>query len=155
MVALACSACGSGNGGGGVNQSAVLGDLSQADAEAMCADVASQVNNILSQSQACLLEGFMELAFGGDEATCTAAVAACESSGADPVIDCSMVDASDLAGCTATVGEFLNCLKDGQQALKQVMGGLSCTSSLMDLAALDVDTPQSCVDLEAKCPGLT
>ncbi|WP_437278759.1 hypothetical protein WME90_47415 [Sorangium sp. So ce375] len=148
MAGLALVACGddegSGPGGETGNGSELdgkqLGQLTAAESEQVCADIARSTK--VSKEDACELTGIGLSVLGGD---CEAVKAECVSSPDEPeeVLSC---DTSKFAGCTATVAEAKACTTASAESMK----ALTCASGLEDL----LQQPAACAAINEKCPAL-
>ncbi|WP_437914177.1 hypothetical protein WME73_49685 [Sorangium sp. So ce302] len=147
MAGLALAACGGdddgGDGGqsGGDLDSKQLGELTAAESQAVCDDIAGSFE--ISKEDMCDLEG-LSATFAGED--CEAAKAECISSPAEPEPTGSC-DTSGFAGCTATVAELKGCITATTNLLKAI----TCESSLEDLA----QQPAACAAVSEKCPELS
>ncbi|WP_437589878.1 hypothetical protein [Sorangium sp. So ce1000] len=150
MAGLALVACGddegSGpNGGGGTGSDLdgkQLGQLTAAESQEVCDDLAGSVE--VSKEDICEVTGVFSGALGAD---CATAKAECINKPEEPE-QLGSCDTSKFAGCTATVAETKACLIAVANAVKAI----TCSSSLEDVLALQ--QPAACAPVSEKCPEL-
>ena len=117
-----------------------LGDLSEADLTSLCMSHQAEFDSL---ADPCTGVGFD----ASSEAACKEAEAACKKEPANQgsQIDCTNVDANDVKGCNATVGEFADCLTTLAAYFKQ----LTC-ANFQD----PPQTPACFTTIQQECPSL-
>lgn len=174
---LALAACSGGGGGdeskgeasdgafsSGVSQTRKLSSLSVSEKTEIC-DAARNFSNLSDLGQelctisTVVLLDSLETNFGSDftEQDCKDGVASCES---DPAaITCSLTGA-DLSGCTATVGDYEDCLNAVTESVSDVVDVFSCAeaaqpgqSSAIAAAQNKVQVVPECEALKVTCPA--
>ncbi|WP_437762554.1 hypothetical protein WMF27_45720 [Sorangium sp. So ce281] len=151
MAGLSLVACGddeAGNGGetggntsgGGDLDGKQLDELTAAESQQVCADLAGSIE--LSKEDSCEVIGLGNTILGGD---CETFKEQCISAPEDPE-SIGSCDPSEFAGCTATVAEMKACMT----AMTSAMRALTCESSIADLA----QQPAACAVVNEKCPEL-
>lgn len=73
---------------------------------------------------------------------------------------CTTANASEFAGCTATVSQMEQCLTDELAVLQTLMSKVNCSlagnpQAMQQLVAGGVQQPASCQSIETRCPGAT
>jgi hypothetical protein len=147
----------------GVDPSIAISDMSDAQAIALC-EAAQEAGQIaaemaLSDGDACMMiVGVMVLGFGGDAASCRAAVDACESNGADMEFTTETTDEVTCDGsfrdaigseCTATVGDYEACGNATLALQQEVLESLSCDMDMSSGGADMSAEPAECTTLNA------
>ncbi|WP_437609145.1 hypothetical protein WMF20_49490 [Sorangium sp. So ce834] len=134
-----------GNGGetGGDLDDKQLGDLTDAEAQAVCDALAASAADI-TKEDGCELFGLIAAATPGSGLDCETAKEQCMNEPEEPAEE-GMCPTEDFAGCTATVAEFKACTNRQLETVK----ALTCES---DLAS--VETPPECEAIGEKCPEL-
>ncbi|WP_437306674.1 hypothetical protein [Sorangium sp. So ce388] len=145
MAGLALVACGDdevGNGGETGNEldGKQLGSLTAGEVDEVCGDLRGQLESI-SKEDMCEVTGVASSIFGMD---CETTKQECISAPEEPA-EPDTCDASNFAGCTATVAEAKACFA----AMSSTLKAITCESPLSDLMA----PPAECAALEKKCPG--
>jgi hypothetical protein len=172
LVALALAACGgdsqdppgSNDLDTGIDPDKPLGEVSDAEAVQACNRLGSALEQRLPgdyvSRQTCTL-----LAVGASSASaCNAQRDQCvQSSGVTDVYDpadCQDTNASELDGCTATVGELESCTDEYTKELKGLLDRLSCdnagTSRANDVTIatfIAYRLPASCTSVQQRCPN--
>ncbi|WP_438040992.1 hypothetical protein [Sorangium sp. So ce128] len=148
MAGLALAACGGdddgGNGdtggqSGGDLDGKQLGQLTAADSQALCQDLAASVT--VTKEDLCEVAGAFAGAFGGD---CEATKAECMSEPDQPSQGGGECSTEGFAGCTATVAEYKACVKAQADAVKAI----TCATP-PDTSG---EPPAGCAALSEKCP---
>ena len=113
----------------------------------------------------CMTVGVMTLAFGGDEASCEAAVSECEAAGGSDAngweVDEESDDTCDVAyrddigsECTATIAEYEACTNASLAAQHEAVQAISCSMEVDMSGATEtpqeLPIPAECVALEEK-----
>ncbi len=144
-------------GGSGTDQSKKLSDLTEQDIAAICQESIDLFVEHMGQETICKLSAVIMIAFG-DQEQCNSMYTQCMATPFDPITTAGECDLSEQipAECDATVGEFMQCEEEAIIFLGEILSGISCSSSMEDLAALEgiEQGPQSCIDLAEKCPNL-
>ncbi|WP_236644341.1 hypothetical protein [Sorangium cellulosum] len=134
-----------GNGGetGGDLDDKQLGDLTDAESQAVCDELAASAGDI-TKEDACELFGLITAATPGSGLDCETAKEECMNEPDEPSEE-GMCTAEDFAGCTATVAEYKACTNAQIEAIK----ALTCESNLES-----VEPPPECEAISEKCPDL-
>jgi hypothetical protein len=159
-----------GNGSGGDFSTGVpgdkpIGELTDGEAEQLCADIADYVStSTFAETQrefSCRLSGMLAALFTGAQTdaalqmACKATYDVCKAAPDETTSgECGKPDGS----CTATVDELKACMADSVAAFEDLSEQIpSCAELTMESLAMtptDMETaePASCVALEMKCP---
>lgn len=141
MIALGCGDGGSGSSTSSVSQSKKLSELTATDLKSICSAHEAQLNDLANTCSAVGIGA-------SSKAECQSLVDDCNKGGSMPKtdsIDCAGANTSDLAGCSATVGDFESCLN----SLASYFRGLTCADYAKP------PTPPACFQsIQAKCPKL-
>jgi hypothetical protein len=157
---LGALACGDDEGStGGVSNDAKLGDVSGADARAVCRNLESKFKRIGEAQTDILCVARGVASSEGDERQCNSAVEQCRDAREDTGLDCN--DSDDESGVSSacndvTVGELNDCLDAMAEAVESVAQMLTCrldTEGLEDVS-LAYDEPASCTAIMSKCPDI-
>ena len=147
-------ACG---GGSGTDRSKLLTELSAQEVESICQESFDMYAAHMGQESVCKLVSIMMIAFGSPD-QCDSMYTQCMAAPFDPEATASECDLSQQIpeDCQATVGEFLQCEEEALIVLADFLGGITCSSSMEDLSAMETmdQDIQSCLDFAEKCPGL-
>jgi hypothetical protein len=139
-----------------VDDAKVLSTVSTAELQSMCESVIIYAKDALDI--ACLTQGVSaKLKEGGTEQICQTKVNTCRAELQSKTLTCKLVDAKQLQGCNATVGEYETCINDTLVLLNTLRSKLSCSVSAADMATLSAEMksmPPSCQSFAAKCPQL-
>lgn len=150
MAGLALAACGGdddgGNGdtgsqSGGDLDGKQLGQLTAADSQAVCQDLAASIT--VTKEDLCEVAGAFAGAFGGD---CEATKAECMSAPEQPSQGDGGCSTEGFAGCTATVAEYKACMKAQADGVKAI----TCATP-PDTSG---EPPAGCAALTEKCPEI-
>ncbi|WP_437724435.1 hypothetical protein [Sorangium sp. So ce861] len=133
---------GTGGETGGDLDDKQLGDLTDAESQAVCDDLAASAGDI-TKEDACEFAGFIAAALGGGD--CEAAKEECMNEPDEPS-EGGTCTAEQFAGCTATVGEYKGCTNAQIAAIKAI----TCES---DPASFG-EPPPECQAISEKCPDL-
>ena len=147
----------------GLSQEASLNELSDDEVTQICEANREAAAQAAAMVNPCMAIGMMTLAFGGDAASCEAAVEECEgaANGSDFAFEeesSAACDASyrDSLGteCTATVAEYEACGNATLAAQYELAQDMSCAMDVSDAMNMDSENeppkPQECVVLEEK-----
>jgi hypothetical protein len=144
VLSLGLVACGGdGDGGSGVDSDKQLNELTDAEQIALCESFSAEGESISDETIKIICH-----LFSAEECT-TESVNACiaQFSGQEPEpAECTPEEIT----CTATVGEYENCLDATIAQVKQIAGEINCANAA-DYAELD--QPAACQAIETKCPG--
>jgi hypothetical protein len=183
-------ACGDDDSGGistGLPKDEQLSELDAQDRVMACETVAAELGSVITPQEAKRLEcttlavpQSLTVTNGkptGDVAKCRQLVDRCMSgeaiavgSDVDVMIDTDLGDnkvctesstAAEFQGCSATVGEYENCLNAALSAVDRLFAALDCSalSNLDKLQAtvgdgFDIPSLEACKPLAAKCPNI-
>ncbi|WP_437937773.1 hypothetical protein [Sorangium sp. So ce341] len=133
-----------GNGGetGGDLDDKQLGDLTDAEAQAVCDAIAASAEDV-TKEDACEFAGVIAAALLGED--CETAKEECLNDPEEPTGEATC-PAEDFASCTATVGEYTACTGAQLEFIKS----LTCESTF-DPA---MELPPECQAVSDKCPDL-
>lgn len=165
-------ACGDDGGGGstsapriatGIDPGTPVGDLSDAQAQRLCDEVANAALDVLTHPRIlggfCTLEGilFALLAAPAErEQVCTEFVESCSNPAGFP--DIAVVGANcgqPSATCDATVGEIETCVNAALAALEVFYLDISCSGlAQIQIAPVLPLPPTNCQAVQARCPNL-
>jgi hypothetical protein len=159
-IALGLIACGGDDddGSSGVSNSTNVKDLTQAQVDALCMEVAEKYEPVSEDLKglSCTFTGILAGQTGGG--SCEEARMACLDKPDEETEeeDCTMAMAKD---CDLTVGEYRACLDAAAKQAKDLAGSISCESTLQELQELQgsgsgMTTPDECKVVEDKCPEL-
>ncbi|MGB0590692.1 MAG: hypothetical protein ACPGU1_13520 [Myxococcota bacterium] len=148
----------------GVDQTVAISDMDEAQAIALC-EASKEAGKLTAEMASsvgmCMTAGIMVLAFGGDSASCQAAVDECEAESSGDAgfeveeteeVPCDGTFGEEIGSeCTATVGDYEAC---GNAALAQQQEAVDMLNCNMDISSGGADSseepepPAECVALE-------
>jgi hypothetical protein len=153
----------------GLPPTKVLGEVTAAEAPALCDALASSAGNAIDRSElkrftctiAALSDAIRQGASGMaeiDRAACNQAVNECLAEPDEPTNEnnCESTQlATTLMGCQATAGELEACLNASVEQLSNLFDAFSCNSQLSELMmGGGFEEPAACETLDMKCPGV-
>jgi hypothetical protein len=183
VIAAGAPACSSDKGGGGtfstgIPRSTVIGSLTPSQAQQVCQASGSYFAGNIAADGECKGEGFGAALFtAGFDSTatdtdlqnaCSSAQSLCEKGGSQP-LDAGTSSTSSCtpppSDCTATIGEYEDCLNDAHALLVKETASIPACNTLTrselkaaatptDGGGASVTSPPSCTALQAKCPSL-
>lgn len=158
LGAVGCGGDDSG-GTGGVSSNEKVGDLSAAEAKALCKSLSSKLQQVGDAQTDLVCVAQSAALSGGNADTCESSVGQCkEQYGDDLTIDCETDGETGVSdACNdVTVGELNDCLDATIAALDAVSKKVTCSTPLSDLQDLSTsfETPAACTKIDAKCPDV-
>jgi hypothetical protein len=167
--ASGASGTGQGDVDTGLPPTKTLGEVTPAEAPALCNALASSVQNAIDRGElkrftctiAALSDAIRQSASGMteiDRAACAQAVNECLAEPDDTTTENNCANtklATTLMGCEATAGELEACLNASVDQLSNLFDAFSCNSQLSELmTGGGFEEPAACGTLDMKCPGV-
>jgi hypothetical protein len=141
-----------------VEQTRPLSDLTSEERGLICEEIRQVYATAITKSEVCTLAGLaIKTDEGSGEQQCSQVYKLCldqEVTIPAPDWECGVLSTEQTRSCTATVSELEACVNDELRLMKQVLSGLSCSSSLESLEDR-LREPPSCQRLESQCPTLS
>jgi hypothetical protein len=153
----------------GLPPTKVLGEVTPAEAPALCNALGSSAQNAIDRGElkrfTCTISALSDAIRQGasgmaeiDRAACNQAVNECLAEPDDTTTENNCANtqlATTLMGCEATAGELEACLNASVDQLSNLFDAFSCNSQLSELmTGGGFEEPAACGTLDTKCPGV-